>query len=590
MLMTVTPIPTPEPGSPYPQAPPPLLPKPGKENLRLQRLLKKAAKKAVPAPPPPKAYRSTLSPVSEASPDLEHCVCSPPPKTPETPKPLILSLPPRHFIKPVVHHVASPYPKHRSFTFSISEQRSISQCFRHTPSPTSPVSVLSKQVIPHIELQQPPQRPRAEPAVPSQIPSPSPGHSSSAIPEISEPKTPPSTTPALCNSVPEAPGQATHVTEGHTQVSSVQPIRSRTPISERDQRNRTPDHENRTPVSVAQPETSHSESPTKCSPLVVSTSVNRATTHKPTVTPTVVTLPSTPSDSAYEIPRATTPKATSAEAAVPRGSSPNSPIPRPETPNTQIPTPIIPGTTVSSPANSSDKTSKSLTETTKQEVTAMVPKCVVSKNDSSLNPNMTSLSIQGPPPQSPAAGNESRVDILPKAEPLLKSTEKVKPPKTKLSGWSRIKKHLVVEPEEPQFPVPESDAPRTKDEEEKKVEAAQKNFSTDNKVKPKQSRATKMWDAVLFQMVKESHKQANEREETKKDGEKSVKEVGIFSFRCRLPLLLFAPRFDARKLKEACSRPLKKITTMFDLGRLHRKTSEEEPKDFNRTASGWQLK
>ncbi|KAJ8406536.1 hypothetical protein AAFF_G00301100 [Aldrovandia affinis] len=69
------------------QYPPPLLPKPGKENARLQKLLKKAAKKkaAAQSAQTPAPFRSSLSPVSEASPDLEHSEHSTPPKTPETP-------------------------------------------------------------------------------------------------------------------------------------------------------------------------------------------------------------------------------------------------------------------------------------------------------------------------------------------------------------------------------------------------------------------------------------------------------------------------------------------------------------------------
>lgn len=69
------------------QYPPPLHPKPGKENVRLQKLLKKTAKKkaATQALQPSVPFRSSLSPVNEASPDLEHSDHSTPPKTPEAP-------------------------------------------------------------------------------------------------------------------------------------------------------------------------------------------------------------------------------------------------------------------------------------------------------------------------------------------------------------------------------------------------------------------------------------------------------------------------------------------------------------------------
>lgn len=76
-----------------PGCPPPLPPKPGKDNLRLQKLLRKAARRKVSGgflpPGPPGAFRSCLSPVSEASHDQDTAApCAP------------------H--APVIHQVASP--------------------------------------------------------------------------------------------------------------------------------------------------------------------------------------------------------------------------------------------------------------------------------------------------------------------------------------------------------------------------------------------------------------------------------------------------------------------------------------------------
>ncbi|XP_036431745.1 mucin-2 [Colossoma macropomum] len=100
------------------QYPPPLLPKPGKENVRLQKILKKTAKKkaASQASQTPVPFRSSLSPVNEASPDLEHSDHSTPPKTPETP---IYggTLHPRFNIRPLYQHSASPYPHHQGFAY-----------------------------------------------------------------------------------------------------------------------------------------------------------------------------------------------------------------------------------------------------------------------------------------------------------------------------------------------------------------------------------------------------------------------------------------------------------------------------------------
>ncbi|KAF3855348.1 hypothetical protein F7725_023403 [Dissostichus mawsoni] len=104
------------PGLLYQQYPPPLLPKPGKENVRLQKLLKRSAKKKASAQTsqPATLFRSNLSPVNEASPDLEHSDHSTPPKTPETPFSLFsVQEPPRFTVRPLYRHVASPYP-HRA--------------------------------------------------------------------------------------------------------------------------------------------------------------------------------------------------------------------------------------------------------------------------------------------------------------------------------------------------------------------------------------------------------------------------------------------------------------------------------------------
>uniref|UniRef100_A0A3B1II45 Uncharacterized protein n=1 Tax=Astyanax mexicanus TaxID=7994 RepID=A0A3B1II45_ASTMX len=157
----------------------------------------------------------------------------------------------------------------------------------------------------------------------------------------------------------------------------------------------------------------------------------------------------------------------------------------------------------------------------------------------------------------------------PKEKP--KETQKPKVLKSKLSGWTRLKKHMIVEPEEPQFP------------------------DLDNEIKtPTEApRALKMWDAVLFQMfstkeniVKQINANKSEADKTKTSKESPGQ---VPSFAHRLPILLYSPRFDARKLKEAAAKPLTKIATAFERSLLHRKTEGEEPKDFNRTARGFSM-
>ncbi|XP_068169600.1 uncharacterized protein DKFZp434B061 [Antennarius striatus] len=189
-------------------------------------------------------------------------------------------------------------------------------------------------------------------------------------------------------------------------------------------------------------------------------------------------------------------------------------------------------------------------------------------------------------------GNET----LPTAEPPLKVIQKPKGLKAKMSGWSRLKKHMVVEQDEPTFPetgsqkeVSEPDQSGVKKADEK---ADDKSDNEDDKQTKGQPKATKMWDAVLFQMfsTKENimHQiELNKSQEEKEKTGTTEEPKDIPSFAYRLPVLLFSPKFDAKKLKEAASRPVTKISTVFEMGLIGRKGKDEEPKDFNRTARGF---
>ncbi|GLD61718.1 mucin-2-like protein [Lates japonicus] len=195
----------------------------------------------------------------------------------------------------------------------------------------------------------------------------------------------------------------------------------------------------------------------------------------------------------------------------------------------------------------------------------------------------------------PASEKKEGDECLPAAEPLLKVIQKPKGVKSKVSGWSRLKKHMVVEQEEPKFPEVGSQKETTgqdQNEVKKADEKADDNSGTQDENQTKDApKATKMWDAVLFQMfsTKENimHQiELNKSEEEKKEQVKDeLNEIPSFAY--RLPVLLFSPRFDAKKLKEAASRPVTKISTVFEMGLIGRKGKEEEQKDFNRTARGF---
>lgn len=169
-----------------------------------------------------------------------------------------------------------------------------------------------------------------------------------------------------------------------------------------------------------------------------------------------------------------------------------------------------------------------------------------------------------------------------------KTAQKQKGLKGKLSGWTRLKKHMVVEPDEPTFPVPEAKASvnsRISNEDTHQVGANQEIAKNQDDPKP-----LKMWDALLFQMFSTKEKIMHQINMKKKDSENTKpskdSETEVPSFVSRLPILLYSPRFDARKLKEAAEKPLK-TAAAFGMGLIKRKSQEDERKDFNRKARGF---
>ncbi|OXB72781.1 UNVERIFIED_CONTAM: hypothetical protein H355_006224 [Colinus virginianus] len=520
-------------------SPPPTLPKPKKDNLRLQQLLKKAAKKnALLAAEQAKSFRSSLSPVNEASSDLERNGNAPQAETPRGAAPGPTSLPVHLSIKPITHHrVHSPFRKSKPFVLKVTEQRRIAEHLRLTiPTAESPLHESGASKAPQ-QLE----------GIDAHLPS----ADNPSILISSHP--PPSSTPSK-----ERAPEATYITKMHTYFRSVKAPRSKTPTSYQTQA--TSSHEDKRPSSPS-PEKSGSES----FPRQMSTPLDSSKAPDPTLQP--IPPHSATAEPPNQAPRSTSPKETI-----------EAPSLKPSTPDNHS----CKVTTHVSDAEISR--SEKAPELPEQDGEILKP----------LTPS-TPWRPEHPETASPAQAGPASIDTkaehtvqpqptlsLPNTSPPLQdrptSVEDSRPLGAKGSGWHRLRKHLIVQPEAPRFP--ELEAEKQGQEEGNKEKDSSLSISQDSR--PFKSRATKMWDAILYQMTvnKERRQEAEEK--------KAQKEEGFFLPR-RLPIFLHKPRFDARKLRELAAKPMTKITTVFEVGRYGARTDKEHTKSFNRTASGWSV-
>ncbi|KAM9556106.1 proline-rich protein 33 [Guaruba guarouba] len=524
-------------------SPPPTLPKPSKDNLQLQRLLKKAAKKnAIRASEQAKSFRSSLSPVNEASSDLEHNESAPPAETLETTMPASTSLPTRLSIKPIIHRVPSPFRKSKPFTLKVTEQRRIAEHLTLTNSPAMPL------------LHKPgaPETPHQSEGTDTYLPS---LHN----PPISTfPQPPPTSTPSK-----ERAPEVTYITKAHTYFHSVKPPRARTATPNQTQQ--TISHEDKRPYSPA-PETSCSQPYPGQIPTLLNDSKTSSTALEPSLLsaaeaepPKQAPRPALTEDSI----KAPSPKPSiasghankpmthgsdtemSGSETAPKLPKQDQDIQKPSTPSA----PYMQAHPATETPEQADSTSATSTDT---------------KGEHVIQPQLTPSLPDTSPPL--------------KAEPTLSPIEEAGLPGASASGWHRLRKHLMVQPEAPSFP--ESEPEKLGQEEGSKEKEENSSQAIIQDCRLFKSKATRMWDAILYQMtVNKERKQQAEQKKLRKEESLSLPR--------RLPILLHKPRFDARKLRELATKPMTKITTAFDVSRFRPKAAEEHTESFNRTASGW---
>ncbi|TNN48815.1 hypothetical protein EYF80_040990 [Liparis tanakae] len=433
-----------QPGLLFQHYPPPLLPKPGKDNVRLRKLLKRTAKKKASAQvlQPVALFRSSLSPVNEASPDLELSDRSTPPKTPEAPLGLHdVRQPLRFSVRPLYQHVASPYPQ-REEVQDVQEESA--ECKTTIQEPTVKTS------------------------------------------EVSKPKEIPKVVDTLCVAI--APPIPTIIvsrapdTSGTTSTQETNTVSCR--VAEKQEKMLIRETPKATPPPAEEKSLERQKAGTQVQEVA-----------KPEAKPSEAKLP--PAKRGDQDPLRAVRKLFGKDKVQESG------------PETKAAT--LPVTTSAVDTRGGEDKEKKVESTEKRE------------------------------------GDES----LP-AEPLLKVTQKPKGLKSKVSGWARLKKHMVVEQEVPRFPEigPQKEAPvPDRSEVQRAAEKAVDGTGAQDENQTKDAPvAAKMWNAVLFQMFSTKENIMHQIEMNKSEEAKEAKEEvqkdelkEIPSFAHRLPVLLFSP-------------------------------------------------
>lgn len=431
-------------------APPPLMPKPGKDNVRLQRLLKKEARKKMVGgglSAPQGAFRTSLSPVSEASHDQE--TTAPYHTEAQRVVATLAHAPPT----PVIHHVVPPLQK-PSFSLSFTQCRSVAA---HVQAPGPQLTA----------------------------PAPEDPWPHSGFAQVSA----------------TAVG-GTHVSQVHIQL--VSSPRAGTPEPPQTAPDGGPGGQDQDTVPC----------PPGTQPSIPVAHIRPLPTRAPAARPWP------------EVPPVPKPPP-SFQASGPREVS------------SRVVVPVVP--TYCSPGPSAYGPAPAAPDAERLGEPPTTVSAAETKQVSSLHGASASTPPSGPHPCP-----------IPKVAP-----------KPRLSGWTRLKKQLMQEAEEPPFLGPEQKPKRT----EQEVTAPAHWVP-----RPPASRASRLWDAVLYRV---SVAESRGGSEGPRDEGRALAGLSRLPFLCR-------PHFNARKLQEVATRPPPTVHSVLELS--------PQPKNFNRTATGWRLR
>nr|KAF6467256.1 proline rich 33 [Rousettus aegyptiacus] len=490
-----------------PRPPPPLLPKPGKDNVRLQKLLRRTCRRRLAAagpPAPPGAFRSSLSPVSEASHDQDTsaswpadapgaeaaphpnapCACAEAAPHPEAPRAEAAPHPntPRACVE------AAPHPNAPCACAEAAPHPNAPRaCAEAAPHPEAPCAGAAP---PPDAAYGPVARREAPPLQQSTLALRVTRHGGLGV-AVTAPDPEPACSPSRFAHAPGAAVGGTHTS--HVQIQLAPSPRAEAPAPPQLAPSGGPGGQDQGTV------------PRRAQPSIPVAHIRPLPTGPPAARPRPEAAPVPRPHPGFQ---ASGPREASARVVVPIAPTYRSPGPSPD----RLAAPMAPEEhpdepPVAGPATEARRAS----------------------------------SPHGASSPSPSSG--------PHPCPVPQVV-----PKPRLSGWTRLKRQLLEQAEPPPHPEPEPE--RSPEAAAPEAAAPAGTAPAGPAPRPPASRACRLWDAVLYRIsVAESHRSPV----APGDGAQGLAGRG------RLPLL-YRPRFDARKLQEAAARPPPVVPSVLEPG------------------------